>query len=82
MKSIILAAVAALAIPAAANAGWFSNKPAHYLVICDQEASGGYQLISSVKKDGYLTACTYAKPDDLSDAYTHSCDADGCNIYR
>ena len=55
------------------------NKPAHYLVLCDQKDGQGWELIDYVKQDGYLMSCTYQSPDKAQ-SYTNRCDAEGCGI--
>jgi len=57
------------------------QKPAHYLVLCDQKDGQGWQLIDAVKKNGYIMSCTYQSPDKLA-SYSRVCDNSGCNIKK
>lgn len=57
------------------------NKPEHYLVLCYQTDGNGWNLIDTVKKDGYIMSCTYQSPDKLN-SYSRVCDKTGCNITK
>ncbi len=57
------------------------QKPAHYLVSCDQKDGQGWQLIDTVKKNAYIMSCTYQSPDRLA-SYSRACDSSGCNIKK
>jgi len=69
-----LTALACLAMVAGCD-----NKPKHYFVLCEGKDMNGWNLIDTVKKDGYLLSCTYQSPD-MQQAYTNRCDDNGCGI--
>lgn len=73
MKRLFLFAMVALA--------GCDNKPAHYLVLCDEKDGQGWTLTDTIKKDGYIMSCTYQSPDKLS-TYARVCDSSGCNIKK
>lgn len=71
MKWVIAVALLALA--------GCDNKPKHYFVICEGKDGNGWNLVDSVKQDGYLVSCTY-QSQDLQQFYTTRCDNNGCGI--
>lgn len=73
MKKLLLFAIVAFA--------GCDNKPAHYLVLCDEKDGQEWTLIDTIKKDGYIISCTYQSPDKLN-IYARVCDSSGCNIRK